>query len=303
MKNLIFKYSAGLIIVIICFSSCKKKDDVNIFNMFSDVTVTYHANGPYAVTDYKEVNSGDSVYLDYTIESANKGMYAVNVFEAGAAIPFIKIPLNASQRKSYSNIVKLKMNSKVGRTSYRIWALDSAGVYMGDGYKTITIDVKANYKYWSSRNLYVPDTLGKSNKCYLSLTTGDTFSYTEGLANSAKIDLGYAFNGTHTIYALNASPLPFLPYDVSAFTKKATLFAAAKTNQGSAFLNLRTGEQIVSAAKSAKPTLKSVPSLAAGSLFYFQTAEGKYGAFYVNYVTQSNSTNGVFMNVDIKIEP
>lgn len=290
-----------VLMVCVSLSSCKK-DTESIFTQFKDVTVTYHTNDAYDVTDYKELVSGDSVHLDYTIASAKKDMYMVCVFEAGAAIPFIKIPLTSAQRRSYSNVVKLKMNTKVGKTSYRVWALDSAGIYLGDGYKTITLNVKSNYNYWSARNLFVPDTLGKSSKSYLSVNTGDTYSYTEGTSLSANIDLAYAFNGSHTIYALNASPLPFTPYDISSWTKKTTLVAAAKTNQGSAFLNLRTGEQIQSAGKSAKPTLKSVTGLAAGSLFYFITAEGKYGAFYINYITQSNANKGTFMNVDIKIE-
>lgn len=295
------KYFAIALITSALLFACKK-DTESIFNMFDDVTVTYHSNSPYDVTDYKEVSSGDSVHLDYTIASSNKDMYMVCVYEAGAAIPFIKIPLTSSERRTYSNVVKLKMNAKVGKTSYRIWALDSGGIYIGDGYKTITIDVKSNFNYWSSRNLFVPDTVGKSSKSYLSVVTGDTYSYTEGATNSANIDLGFAFNGTPTIYSLNASPLPFTPYDISGWTKKTTLVAAAKTNQGSAFLNLRTSEQIESAGKSAKPALKSVAALAAGSLFYFITAEGKYGAFYINYITQSNSNKGTFMNVDIKIQ-
>lgn len=301
MKNIKIKIIGILAISSLMFYGCKKEGE-NIFNMFDDVTVTFSAKSPYAVTDYKEVNPGDSVYIEYTISSAKKGMYAVNVFEAGSAIPFIKIPLTEAQRRSYSNVVKLKMNSKVGRTSYRVWALDSAGVYLGDGYKNITIDVKSDYDYWSSRNIYAPDTLGKSSQSYLSVVSGKTFSYNEGVTQSANIDFGYVFNVSHTIYALNTSPLPFLPYDISAWTKRATLVAAAKTNQGAAFLNLRTGEQILTAGKSAKPTLKSVGSLAAGSLFYFLTPEGKYGAFYINYITKSSAEKGVFMNVDIKIQ-
>lgn len=282
-------------------ASCKKEGE-NIFNMFDEVNVTFHSKSPYSVTGYKEVNSGDSVHIEYTITSAKKGMHMLCVYEAGAGAVFMKIPLNASQRKTYSNVVKLKMNAKVGRTTYRIGALDSAGVYIGDGYKSITLDVLANYNYWAGRSIFVPDTLGMESKSYLSLKTGTTYSYKEGLTKSEDIDLGFVNNGASTVYALNASPLPFTPYDISSWTKKATLFAAAKNNQGTAFLNLKTGEQIESAAKSAKPTLKVVTNLAAGSLFYFITAEGKQGAIFVNYITRTAAVKGVFMNVDIKIK-
>ncbi|CAH0138675.1 hypothetical protein SRABI27_03024 [Pedobacter sp. Bi27] len=305
----ILKYLGVIAMGAVVFSSCKKEGE-NIFNMFDDVTVTYHSTSPYAVTDYKEVNAGDSVYLDYTISSAKEDMYAVCIFETSAAIPS-KIILNDNQRRNYSGVVKLKMNTRVGKTSYRIWALDKAGVYLGDGYKTVTIEVRSDYKYWSSRELYIPDTLGKVKNCYMSLSTGELFNYSNGAASSDKIDLGLyrsPVTGTpnsyfYNVYALNSSPIPFTPYDISTWTKKATLFAAPKTAQSAAFLNLRTGDQIITAGKSAKPTLKGISTgLIAGSLFYFLTAEGKYGAFYVNSVSSNNASGGVFLNVDVKIQ-
>nr|WP_199082528.1 hypothetical protein [Pedobacter sp. ASV19] len=307
-----FKHYLGCALVAVLFLCSCKKETTNIFNMFEDVKVTYRANSPYAVTDYKEVNPGDSVYLEYTIESAKKGMYAVCIFETSAAIPS-KIFLNSSQRRSYSGIVKLKMDTRVGKTSYRIWALDSAGIYLGDGYKSVTIDVRSDYKYWTSRELYIPDTVAKVKNCYYSLNTGALYSYSNGAANSDKIDLGLyrvpvvATNGVvsyvYNIYALDANPLPFTSYDISSWTKRGTLFAAPKTGQSAAFLALRTGAQILTAGKSAKPTLKAITTgLAAGSLFYFLTPEGKYGAFYVNSISSNNPEKGVFLNVDVKIQ-
>lgn len=302
MKNIKIKYLGSLIVALFFLSSCYKEYD-NIFNMFDDVTVTFHSTTPNSVTDFKEVEVGDDVDLDFTITSAKKSMYMVCIWEAGGAIPFRKIPLDASQRKSFSHVETIAMTNKVGTISYRVWALDSAGVYIGDGKKLITVHVKPDYNYWAGRAIYVPDTVEKVNKSYLSLSTGELFNYTEGVTNSDKIDLGFAFNGTPTIYALTASPLPFTPYDISAWTKKATLFAAIKSNQGSTWLNqLRTGAALEKNAKSAKTTLKSVNNLKAGSLVYFLTAEGKYGGLYVNYITQNSATKGTFMNVDIKIQ-
>lgn len=302
MKNTIIKFAGILMASGLLFSSCKKDYDT-IFNMFEDVDVTFHANSPYAVTDYKEVNAGDSLYLDFTITSAKKNMFMVCVWEAGAAVPFIKIPLDNTQRRNFSYTAKLKMDSKVGRTSYRVWALDSAGVFIGDGYKKITVDVLSDFNYWAGRNLYVPDSTDKVDPCYLSLATGSTFSYTTGAANSGSIDIGYAYNGSHTLYALNNSPLPFTVYDISSWTPRATLLANPKNNQASTWLNqLRTGAQIEKNAKSAKPTNKKVTGLKAGSLVYFLTPEGKYGALYINYVTQDNAKRGTIMNVDVKIQ-
>ncbi|SDJ07568.1 hypothetical protein SAMN04487898_101246 [Pedobacter sp. ok626] len=313
MMKLINKYAGFAIVMALIFSSCKK-ETTNIFNMFDDVKVTYHSNSPYAVTDFKVVNPGDSVYLEYTIESANKDMAAVCIFETSAAIP-TKIFLTDDQRRSYSGIVKLKMNTRVGKISYRIWAIDKAGVYLGDGYKTITLDVKSDYDYWAGRELTTPDTVGKVNKCYYALKTGELFNYSNAEVNSSKIDLGLfrvpVLDGTgrlatykYEIYALNANPLPFTSYDISSWTKRATLYSVPKNGQSSAFLGLRTGEQIVNAAKSAKPTTtrtNTSTGLIAGSLFYFLTPEGKYGAFYVNSIETNNVGKAVFMNVDVKI--
>lgn len=311
MMKLIKRHTGIAIAMLFVFSSCKK-ETTNIFNMFDDVKVTYHSVSPYAVTDYKEVNPGDSVYLEYTIESAKKDMYAVAIFETSAAIPS-KIILTDAQRRSYSGVVKLKMNTRVGKISYRIWALDKSGVYLGDGYKTITLEVKSDYDYWAGRELKIPDTLEKVNKCYFALSSGELFNYSNGAANSAKIDMGLfrvpVLDGTgklsgykYDVYALNSNPLPFTAYDISSWTKRATLYAAPKTGQSSAFLNLRTGEQITTAGKSAKPTLtRTNTGLIAGSLFYFLTPEGKYGAFYVNSIETNNVGKAVFMNVDVKI--
>lgn len=311
MKN-IYTYAICTLVTIVFFTSCKK-ETTNIFNMF-DVKVTYHSNSPYAVTESKVVNPGDSVYLEYTIESPTKEMYAVCIFETSAAIP-TKIILNDSQRKSYSGIVKLKMSTRVGKNSYRIWAIDKAGVYLGDGYKTITLDVTSDYNYWAGRELTMPDTIGKVNNCYYAIASGEVFNYNNGASNSAKIDMGLfrvpVFQATtglltgykYDVYALNSNPLPFTSYDITSWTKRATLFSAPKTGQASAFLNLRTSDQIVSAAKSAKPTsTRTSTGLTAGSLFYAFTPDGKYAAIYINTVETGNLKNTVFLNIDVKTQ-
>ncbi|MBC6109227.1 hypothetical protein ACFOG5_02960 [Pedobacter fastidiosus] len=303
----------GLLCMMVCLFIACKKETTNIFNMFSDLTVTYSAKSPYAVTDYKDVNVGDSVYLEYTIESSKTDMYVACIFETSSAIP-TKIALDDTQRKKYTGVVKLKMDTRVGKISYRIWALDKGGIYLGDGYKTITLNVLPDYKYWAQREIFIPDSIGKASNSYISLTDGQLFSYANGKSNTDKIDLGIyrvpatgatSANGYfYNVYALDANPLPFTAYDISTWTnKRATLMAAPKTGQASAFLNLRTGAQILTAGKSAKPTVKAITTgLIAGSLFYFLTPEGKYGAFYVNSISSNNSSRGVFMNVDVKIQ-
>ncbi|WP_316800590.1 hypothetical protein [Pedobacter frigidisoli] len=310
-KNI--KYLGLFFMTALLFSACKKETE-NIFNMFSDVTVTYTANSKYAVTDYKDVNVGDSVYIEYNIESAKTDMYAACIFETSSAIP-TKITLDDSQRRKASGIFKIKMDTRVGKISYRVWALDKGGIYLGDGYKTITLNVLPDYKYWASREFFIPDSVGKNSNSYISLTDGQLYTYNNGKDNTGKIDLGLyrapvigtggAITGyLYNVYALDANPMPFGAYDMSSWTnKRATLVAAPKTGQASAFTALRTGAQIITAGKSAKPTIKSITTgLGAGSLFYFLTPEGKYGAFYVNSISSNNSTRGIFLNVDIKVQ-
>ena len=315
MKTIFIKVLSIIVMVPLLFSSCKKEGE-NIFNMF-DVTVDFHSTMPNSVTDYLAVNPQEVVYIDYTINSPTKDMYQVCVFENGSAIPFLKIPLTESQRRSYSGVVKLTMSNKVGKSTYRVWALDNRGVYMGDGYKSVTVDVAADYTFWAGRKLYVYGfakadlnfDIYKSEKSYYSVTTGETFSYNEGAANADKIDFGLSLSYDATklgddrfvvsCYALSANPLTTF-YPVNTWTDKGTLFSAPQTNQSAAWLALRTGAQIIAAAKGKKPALKIVSGLKSGSLFYFLTKKGEYGAIYVNYFNFINgSTN---MGIDVKIK-
>lgn len=319
MKYIYIKVLGIIAITSLVLSSCKKEGE-NIFNMFEDVTVTYHSTSPYAVTDYKEVSPGDSVYLEYTINSAEKDMYMVCVFENGSGTPFVKTPLNDAQRRNYSGVVKLKMDKKVGKTTYRIWALDKRGIYLGDGYKSITVEVKSDYRYLSARTLFVsgiPDRTTtdfepfKAERSYFSLATGEKYSYLEGAENSSKIDFGAAvvIDPTKTgedmfvvsLYSIKANPIKLPHYDVSTWIDKGTLFSAPKAGGTTFSASLRTGAQIVSAAKSAKPTLKLATGLKAASLFYFLTTTGEYGAVYVNYFRIVNGIPSI--GIDVKIVP
>ena len=139
IKNIKKLFLAGLGIILL--GSCAKKSD-NIFNMFDDVTVTYNNRSPLAVTDYKLVNDGDSVYVDYTINSAAEDMYSITVERSAGAQSGIERTITRitddSRRRSYSDVIKLKMN-RDGQTSYRVYALNQKGTYIGDGYKKVTI--------------------------------------------------------------------------------------------------------------------------------------------------------------------
>jgi hypothetical protein len=295
-------------------ASCKKESK-NIFNMF-DVSLTLHNDKPNAVSEYVEANPGDSLVVDFTINSQTKDMYMICVLKVGSNTPFIKIPVtDAGKRRSYSGVIDLVADQGVGTTSYRIWALDKEGVYLGDGYKKITIHVLADYRHLPNRSLYFPDSAGRQSNCYLSLSKGTTYSYTTGAEHAADIDLGIyrkpVFNPTtgdligYTInlYSLSASPNPFTPYDVSSWTKRATLFSAPVNGSANNFRDMfKTGKAIEAEAKKKTINLTQISGgLLANQFVYFLTPEGKYGVLMVNAYT--DDYNGQpFMNVSVKIQ-
>ncbi|MCH5720264.1 hypothetical protein [Niabella hibiscisoli] len=141
---------------------------------------------------------GDSIYFDFTINSPTKEMYQVALFQLGAALPNLRINLDESNRHTYSGVIKGVVgangfgNLKDGANTFRIWAYDKQGVYLGDGYKTITINVNNKIMHIVNRKIYFPDvdSANGSANSYISLNTGETFNYQTGAANSDKIDLG-----------------------------------------------------------------------------------------------------------------
>ncbi|RZK37856.1 MAG: hypothetical protein EOO90_24100 [Pedobacter sp.] len=226
-------------LAIFSFASCKKESQ-NIFNMFNDVTVTYNASSPLSVVDYKNVNDGDSVYVDFTINSAKEDMYSYTVERSGGAEP-----------------------------------------------------------------------------SFFSLSTGRSFSYTNGQANSASIDFGiYRRSDNHptnpqwiyNLYSIAAPTNPFSIYDVSSWQKRGTLFSAPITSQVNPFLyNAVSGSTIEALAKArtinltATTATTAATGLANGSAVFFLTPEGKYGMLLFNAVT-SDYDKKPFMNVSVKIQ-
>ncbi len=298
------------IVVLLLLAGCKKESD-NIFNMF-DVKLTLHDSHPFSVGEYKEVNDGDSIYIDYTIESPSKDMYQIAVLKVGSTTPMIRIPINDdSQRRSYSGLIKLLANENAGLTSYRIWAVDKEGVYLGDGYKKITINVLPNFTHLPNRQIFYPDSVNRTTSNYFSLKSGTNYNYASGQANSANIDLGVyrkpvgspVTGYTTHIYSLNATPLPYIVDDISAWTKRATLFSAPVNNHASTFNNtLTTGSKIEMEAKKRSINLLSVTAdIRVGNVVYFLTPEGKYGALLFNAIT-TNYDGAPFVNVSVKYQ-
>lgn len=302
-------------IMVVVFSACKKEGE-NVFNMFDDVTVTLHNNSPYSITGYKEVNDGDSVYIDFTVKSEKKDMHEVWLLENGQTSPAKKIPIDdESKRREFSYTIKLKADQRVGQTSYRVFPVDEDLVYMGDGHKQVTIDVKPNFTFLTERYAYFPDS-AKTNKCYFSLYTGESFNYEQGAANASKIDVGVdtIYRATDpkkptvltqfgVLYSLdaNAASLPVYSfYDISTWNKRSTLFSSAADDKG-AFNKLKAGSQILAAALKAKPDKKGPIEFKGGQIIYFKTQEGRYGVLYATAITASYRQGGSYMEYQVKV--
>ena len=311
MKSRISKSLFPILLLTLLFA-CKKEGD-NVFNMFDDVSITYHNNSPYSITGYKEVNDGDSVFIDFTIKSPNRDMYQVWLLETGTENASMKIPItDDSQRREFSHVIKLKADKRAGKTSYRVFPVDKDLVYMGDGHKQVTIDVRPNYTFLTERYAYSPDSQ-KVKKCFFSLSTGEAFSYSEGKQNEAKIDFVVdtilvprpntpnTYEIKTVMYALDAPDSPLYSfYDLSSWNKRNTVFSTA-VNAGTTFTNFKTGSQIRAAAEKAKPDKKGPIEIKTGQLVYFKTHEGKYGALKIETITFSHHQNGLYFEFQIKM--
>ncbi len=330
MKNIKNKVSLLLFLAIFTGLSSCKKTAPNIFNMF-DVTLDLHSNSPYSLTENQTLNEGDSIYFDFTITSPTKDMYQVALFQLGSALPNFRITLDPSQSKSYTGVIKGVVgqngsitsamipganggsigNFKDGANTFRIWAYDKQGIYLGDGYKTITINVNNKINHIVNKKVYFPDvdSANGSANSYLSLATGETFNYQTGAANSEKIDLGiYRVGGTSNtntalrFYSLSASPLPFTAFNISTWTKRATKFANPQNGQNSNFLrSYTTAATLSSYVIGRNPNLFATTSNAGvNQVIPFVTPEGKYGLILINLISPAGSNP--FIDVSIKYE-
>ena len=299
------RYITGLFTIAAVFSACEKKVDP-IDTYF--VTVDYHATNPKALTVDKKVNPKDSIYLDFTITSAEDMSY-VEIQKNGVRVDTFRLN-NSPNKRSFSLIKGYRADSVAGDYSYRVLARNVSAVFLGDGGKSIKVTVNPDFDFWSYRILAVPDSTAKTNKCYYALTDGNIYSYSEGAAHSGSIDLGYYYDtisaNKHTFYALSA-PQPQLNfYDLSTFTKNATIFKkmASSVNfvtqlTSAGAINTLIKNNMTSGTSS-KVTMLSTTS--GSNVIGFKTVTGKYGAILVRFVKQDSPAKETTIEVDVKIQ-
>ncbi|WP_291911858.1 hypothetical protein [Chitinophaga sp. CB10] len=301
------KYLVSAVCILGIFSACEKEADPVDGNY---ATVTLNGGGK-AVTGDVAINPGDSITFDFTITTQRPMAFVGIQKNPVNHTAFLVRDTLKTATTTYSASKTLKADTINGSYLYRIVAHDSSGTYIGS--KDLVITVNPDFYYYTVRVLRVPDTTGKTNPCYMAATTGETFSYTTGAANSAKIDFGIMFDTTglaspsttddlrFCLYALSApqGQLPF--YDLGSWTKNNTIMKKATSP---AFNKLLSGGDLRAAARTnlASGTTSKVTQLAAGNLVFFKTASGKAGCLSVNYVNGNSPAASSFMNVDIKIE-
>ncbi|WP_421938483.1 hypothetical protein [Pedobacter sp.] len=304
----------GLIAGLTLSLTACKKTAPNIYNMFNDVSVTFKADYPLSIVDYKNINDGDSVYLSFNITSAKEDMAAVCVRREGQEAPVLQInlPDNADKR-SYTGIYKF-VASRVGESKYRVYALNKQATYIGDGYKSVSFNVIPNFTLIANRRIYLPDSVSQDIASYYSIKLGESFSYANGKNVSADLDFGIyrtpatlndanAIGGYwYHIYSLSASPLFFNKFDISSWTKRATLFSGQANDASTFNNNLVSGSTIQSVVGAKTINLKETPrtsagSIKVGSVVYFKTPEGKLGAVHFKQISSDNGRLYFAINV------
>lgn len=312
------RYITGILISAVVLSACEKKvEPIDTF----DVTVEYRAGGAKYVTGDVTVNPKDSIYFDFTISSPEPMSY-VEIQRNGVRIDTFR--LNSSNNKSFSLVRGYRADSVAGDYTYRVLGRNQRAIFMGDGGKLLKVTVASDYNFYSARVLQMPDTTPKQNQCYYSIQEGKTYSYTEASTKSDKIDFGYYFDTTrvsagspatlqprgHTIYALTNTVAPFAPYDISTWTRNATVFKASTVN----FNSITSAGAIRTAAVSALTSgtvqrfsqtdraAAQISNFLTGQVLVFRTAAGKHGVMNIFFTNNNGPNKDSYIYVDVKVE-
>jgi hypothetical protein len=294
------------VIAVVALAGCEKK--IESIDTYS-VKVEFRNTGSKYLTSDVTLNPKDSIYFDFSI-TANEDMDYVEIQRNGSRIDTFRLP--ASNRRSFSKVKGYVADSAAGDYEYRIIGRSSIARYLGDGDKKIKVTITPDFTFWSYRVMKVPDTVAKTNKAYYAISTGNTYSYSEGAANSAQIDFGYYYDTTgtfaggssllgHSIYALSTAQPQLNFYDISTWTKNATVF---RVLSGANFVNITSKGAIYTVVKNnmASGTAQKVNKLVSGSVIGFKTVSGKYGAILIRYVNQNSAAKETYADIDVKLE-
>jgi hypothetical protein len=298
-----------VIVVLFTLTACEKKvlpvDG-------SNATITLNNAGNFHVVGDITVNPKDSIIFNYTVTSAiDMGFVSIQKNPVNQTAFVVRDTMTAATKNNYSATKRFIADSANGDYVYHIVAHTAKGIYIG--HKAILVKVNSDYDYFTFRNLQVPDTTAKTNTCYMSAAKGVVYSYTTGAANNADIDFGLYYDTTFTasasttddlrfsVYALSAPQPQLSYYDISTWTKNATVL---KKVTSPAFNTLTSAGAIRTACNTnlASGTSNKITQLVAGNMVAFRTVSGKRGVMLINFVNGSSPAKDSYVNVDVKIE-
>lgn len=302
----------------------------------SSVTITYPA-GKQVVSDAvlisdKEIKTfpeGTTVYLDYNISSTEKDIKSVwleSYISTDVTPPRVRIamlPDNATDKRNFRGAVRINMNRN-GGSKFRIYVTNEAEDYLGDGYKFVNTNVNAGYELTANKFIYFPEfEATKENpdnlsECFYSISQKKAFNYPDAKEQSANIDFGiymtrpiatnpnvFAIN----LYSINdvvaGNPMMDGRYNFSEWTKRTTLFTNGLPSNAAVIFNntLVSASSIRTQAStfSVIMTRRRVTNIQLGTIMYFKTPEGKFGAIYFNGAGKDYKGR-MYLNIDVKIE-
>lgn len=318
MKNIQFIRLIALFLIGSTISVSCVKEQENIFNMFDDLSVEFIDKGGFSITQDAILNDGDSAYIYFNV-SSQEDMTKISVDSTlgNGQIGKREIILKQDEKNSYSGLIKHKMK-RDGKITFRVYAYNRVNEYIGDGYKSITLEGRPSYINLPNRQIYAPQEGDNSRKSFYSILNGAAYDFATGKANSSNIDFGiYELKDTrpthinrssYNLYSIAVDENPNPTLDISDWNKRTTLFSAPITSSASTFTNVLVSSSMIET-EAKKRTINltktaitdSDKGLAAGNMVYFLTPEGKYGALYVNQVT-SDSEGFRYLSVSTKIQ-
>lgn len=332
-----FEYSSGVVILKTASAPQSVSYKITVLDdagndITSQVTISYPSGklveaSPVLATDVgtQTFPEGSTVYLDYTITSADADIQTVNLysFATGATDPadviIATVPDATTDKRNFRGAVRVVLN-RDGESRFRIYAKNTDDDYIGDGYTHVTTSVAAGYELIANRFVYSPniprtlpllDSLTLGAKCFYSISRKKAYTYDEAKEISKDIDFGIYFtvntvNGGYyaNIYSMldvaNGNAI-IAKYDLSAWTKRDTKYSSL-IDGGLFSTTLVSGMSLkAEAAKYARfTTFKRVATITPGKMVYFLTPEGKNGAILFNSISRDFQKRW-YVNFDVKI--
>jgi len=125
-KHIIFTLATAALFTL----GCEKK--VAPIDSFG-VSVNFNTGNPKNLTGNISINPKDSVILDFTIASSIEEMAVIEIQKNGARIDTFNV--SGSNKMIFSGIKRYMSDSIAGDYTYRIFARNKKGIYIGDGGK------------------------------------------------------------------------------------------------------------------------------------------------------------------------